>query len=124
VGHHDCLRPGTFSYFFLSRPLLLVGVGGASDGVELRPLPLLEGVLGRGEEGGEEVLEVLLDADVREDLLTLPLVGKVSRSIMVPLPLVVLLVGGVDITHLFLAGGGVKVGGDLDPGMFLFMELS
>ena len=71
-----------------------MGVGGASEGVELRPLPLLEGVLGRGEPGGEEVVELLLDCEVRVDLLTEPFVGKESRSIM-ELPLVVV-VGGVD----------------------------
>jgi len=104
-----------FSYFFLSRPLLLVGVGGASEGVELRPL-LLEGVEGRGELGGDEVFEVLLDADVREDLLRDPLVaGSESKSIM-ELPLVeVVVTGGVDCTHLFLAGGGVRFGGVLVP---------
>ena len=103
--------------FCLIRPLLLVGVRGASEGVELRPLPL-----GRGEPGGEEVVEVLLDAEVRDDLLVEPLVGKVSRSI-IELPLEVLVVGGVDITHLFLAGGGVRVGGDLLPEPSLLIEL-
>ena len=57
---------------------------------------------------------------MREDLL-LPLVGKESRSI-IELPLVVV-VGGVDITHLFLEGGGVRLGGVLVPEPILLMEL-
>jgi len=99
-----------------------VGVGGASVGVELRPLPLLVGVEGHGDPGGEEVVELLLDWEVRVDLLWEPLVGKESRSI-IELPLVVVVVGGVDWTHLFLAGGGVRVGGDLVPEASLLILL-
>ena len=106
--------------FCLSLPLLLVGVVGASEGVELRPL-LLEGVVGRGEAGGDEVLEVLLEAEVRDDLLKDPLVcGKESKSIK-ELPLVA--EGGVVWTLIFLAGGGVKFGGVRVPDPNLFIEL-
>merc|ERR550525_1363155 len=103
---YECLLV-RFSYFFLSLVLrLVVGDSGGSEGVALEPRPLLA-----GEAGGVEAVEPREEAEDRPLARLTPDPFVVRECVTSD--------SGVDWTHFLLEGGGVRLGGEWEAGLFM-----
>ena len=92
---------------FLSLVLrLVVGDSGGSEGVALEPRPLLA-----GEAGGVEAVEPREEAEDRPLARLTPDPFVVRECVTSD--------SGVDWTHFLLEGGGVRLGGEWEAGLFM-----